>query len=79
MRFVQYMGNSKGLPYGVEVDYDKILFKKLIDFVTALNPEQLTPEQRIKIVDIIKDFKFNSENDELDTYYENNKEKLGRY
>ncbi len=79
MRFVQYMGSNQGLPYGVDVDYDKKLFKKLIDFVTELKPEQLTSEQRVKIVDIIQDFKFNSENEELDTYYEKNKEELGRY
>ena len=77
MRFSQYMTitGSTGIPYDVDVDYDKKLFKRMVDFIVSLDPNILSEEQKAKIVDIIKDFKLNVGDDKkLDQYYSSNKE-----
>lgn len=49
---------AQGIPPSMNVEYDKDIFKRLVNFVTGLKPEQLTKEQNEKLADLITRFDF---------------------
>jgi hypothetical protein len=79
MRFNQFLTISTGIPHDLEVDHDKQLFDQMVDFITGLNPEQLTEEQKGRIVNIISNFKLSTVEgyNKIDDYYTMNKDRLG--
>ena len=50
------VSDDTALPDDTKIGYDTKVFKKLVDFVTELEPDQLTTEQNGKIADIISLF-----------------------
>jgi len=59
MRFLDFIAPSSGIPHDLQVEYDKKVFKQMVDFITALRPEQLDDLQRGKLVEIIQNFDMN--------------------
>jgi hypothetical protein len=57
--------NKSGLPDGIKIGFDKRVFGKMVDFITGLEPEQLTEQQRGNIVELITAFNFGSEHEEI--------------
>jgi len=54
MRLRDYITDD--LPKDIVVGYDTKIFKKLVDFVTGLEPDQLSSDQNAAIADIISEF-----------------------
>ena len=79
MRFNQFLSTSTGIPLDLEVEYDKVIFKQMVDFITGLNPDQLTEEQKGRIVNIISNFKLSAVEgyNKMEDYYTMNKDRLG--
>ena len=63
MRLRDYI--TEGLPKDTKVGYDTKVFKKLVDFVTGLEPDQLTPEQNGEISEIISIFNLAHKDEEI--------------
>ena len=59
MRFSDFIAPSSGIPHDLQVEYDEKVFKQMVDFITALRPEQLDDLQRGKLVEIIQNFDMN--------------------
>ena len=49
----------------VDVDLDEELFDQMVEFITSLDPEQLTEEQLEKVMDIIDGFEFEDDVQEI--------------
>ena len=62
MRLGSFLTTITGLPNDVKVDYDKTIFEQMVNFITELEPEQLTEEQKTRIVDIISSFNLGIQN-----------------
>ena len=52
------------MPYGIKIGYDKKVFTKMVDFITSLDPEQLSEQQKGRVVDLIIAFDFSTEAEE---------------
>jgi hypothetical protein len=90
MRFGQFLTTGSGIPSDMKVEFDKNVFNQMVNFIVGIEPNQLTEEQKSKIVDIIRTFtlsvesQFNLAEDELckqnmskmNEYYDKNKESL---
>jgi len=63
MRLRDYI--TEGLPKDTKVGYDTKVFKKLVDFVTGLEPDQLTSEQNGEISEIISIFNLAHKDEEI--------------
>ena len=63
MRLRDYI--TEGLPKDTKVGYDTKVFKKLVDFVTGLEPDQLTPKQNGDISEIISIFNLAHKDEEI--------------
>lgn len=65
MKFKYYIDTqAAGVPPSMKVEYNKDLFKKLINFVTDLKPEQLTANQNEKLAELITMFDFQIKGEE---------------
>lgn len=59
MKFKYYIDtHAEGVPPSMEVEYNESLFKRLISFVTGLDPEQLTSNQNEELAELITKFNF---------------------
>lgn len=59
MRFSDFLTPSTGIPTDMVVNYDEKVFKQMVDFITALRPEQLDDKQKEELVQIIQNFDMN--------------------
>ena len=50
------MEDAKGIPANITVNYDQKVFQQMVEFITTLDPEQLSQEQNGRIVDLIVKF-----------------------
>ena len=56
MKFGHFLITTTGMPKDIKVDFDKKLFEEMVQFITGLDPLQLTETQKVKIVEIIQYF-----------------------
>jgi hypothetical protein len=79
MRFNQFISSTGTIPSDLNVEYNEELFKRVIDFITNLDPNQLTEEQKSKLVDIISSFNLEVvDHYKMTNYYDTNSDTLGK-